>query len=122
VVDCDYRFPPEREAAAKEIDQRLGLDTSSDQLHEAYEKIEPVAKAINAMPCASIAGLRAKALVAFWEVAPLCCGATEFHFDDEWAFQHLFTAVAQLCGLENKIAATGFEMPDISYADDEEDA
>jgi hypothetical protein len=69
-ADRGYRDPPEYEAAAKEIDARLGLDAAADQLHTVFEKIEPIALAIEALPCTSIEGLRAKALVAFWEVAP----------------------------------------------------
>ena len=73
----------------------------------------PLANAINAAPVSSIEGFRAKALVAFWEVAPLGAGDTEFSFDDAWPFQQLFTAVAELCGLKGKMAATGYVLPDI---------
>jgi hypothetical protein len=68
-----------------------------------------------------IAGLRVKALVAFWEVAPLCAGDTEFSFDDAYPFQQIFTAVAELCGLKDKMAATGYELPDIAMVDDDSD-
>jgi hypothetical protein len=44
--------------------------------------MKQLANAINALPVNSIEGLRAKALVAFREVAPLCAGDTEFSFDD----------------------------------------
>jgi hypothetical protein len=77
--------------------------------------------AIEALPCTSIEGLRAKALVAFWEVAPLCADDTEFHFEDAWPFRQLFSAVAEICGLNSKIASTGFDMP-CSGGDDEEEA
>jgi hypothetical protein len=43
-----------------------------------------LANAINAASVTSIEGLRAKALVAFWEVAPLCAGDTEFSFEDAY--------------------------------------
>ena len=76
---------------------------------------------IEALPCTSIEGLRAKALVAFWEVAPLCAGDSEFHFQDAYPFQQLFSAVAEVCGLNSKIASTGFDMPAM-YSDDEEEA
>jgi hypothetical protein len=82
--------------------------------------MEPLMKAINASPVNSIEGLRAKALVAFYEVAPLCAGDTEFSFDDAYPFQQLFTAVAELCGLKGKIAATGYTLPDIG-GDDSDD-
>ena len=83
--------------------------------------MEELANAINAASVNSIAGLRAKALVAFWKVAPLCAGDTEFSFDDAYPFQQLFTAVAELCGLKDKIAATGCELPDIAMVDDDSD-
>jgi hypothetical protein len=79
----------------------------------------------NAASVSSIEGFRAKALVAFWEVAPLGAGDSEFTFDDAWPFQQLFTAVAELCGLTEKIAATGYELPDIGTVeaspDDDDD-
>ena len=35
------------------------------------------------LPVTSLEGLRAKALVAFWENAPLCAGDTEYGCSDE---------------------------------------
>ena len=67
----------------------------------------------------SIEGLRAKALVAFFNVSPLCAGDTEYHFHDEVAFQQLFTAVAEFCGLKDKVAATGYKLPDLPVMVDE---
>jgi hypothetical protein len=46
---------------------------------------------------------------------------TEFHFEDAWPFRQLFSAVAEICGLNSKIASTGFDMP-CSGGDDEEEA
>jgi hypothetical protein len=83
--------------------------------------MKQLANAINASPVTSVEGLRAKALVAFWEVAPLAAGDTEFSFDDAYPFQQLFTAVAELCGLKNKMLATGYELPDIAMVDDDSD-
>jgi hypothetical protein len=74
----------------------------------------PLANAINAACVTSIEGLRAKALVAFWEVAPLCADQTEFSFEDAYPFQQLFTAVAEVCGLKDQMAATGYELPDMA--------
>ena len=76
-------------------------------------------KAINAAPVNSIEGLRAKALVAFYEIAPLGAGDTQFSFEDAYPFQQLFTAVAELCGLNDKIEATGCELPYIGLAYDD---
>jgi hypothetical protein len=105
---------------AKELDDRLGYDEASDRLHVAFEKIEMIAKAIEGMQCRSIEGLRAKALVAFWEAAPLCADSTQFSFEDAYPSQQLFCAVSELCGLNGKLAATGYEMPDIGGDEGEE--
>jgi hypothetical protein len=51
----------------------------------------------------------------------LCAGDTEFSFDDAYPFQQLFTAVAEVCGLKDKMVATGYELPDIAMLDDEDD-
>jgi hypothetical protein len=119
-ADRGYQNPPEYESAAKELDDRLGLDAARDRLNVAFEKIEPIAKAIQGMPCRSIEGLQAKALVAFWEVAPLCADDAEFHFEDAYPFQRLFCAVAEFCGLNGKIAATGFDMPCTDFSDEDD--
>ena len=83
--------------------------------------MKQLANAINASPVTSIEGLRVKALVAFWEVAPLCAGDTEFSFEDAYPFQQLFTAVAEVCGLKGKMAATGYELPDVSDDDSDDE-
>jgi hypothetical protein len=83
--------------------------------------MKQLANAINAASVTSIDGLRAKALVAFWEVAPLCAGDTEFSFDDAYPFQQLFSAVAELCGLKDKMAATGYELPNVSNDDSDDE-
>ena len=88
-------------------------------LSAIHQEMEQLAKAINAASVASVEGLRVKALVAFWEVAPLGAGDTEFSFEDAYPFQQLFTAVAELCGLKDKMAATGYELPDIAMVDDD---
>jgi hypothetical protein len=119
--DDPVRFnEPEVAKAFQDSCEHLGVDEASDTLHSVYEDMEPLMKAINASPVNSIEGLRAKALVAFYEVAPLCAGDTEFSFDDAYPFQQLFTAVAELCGLKGKIAATGYTLPDIG-GDDSDD-
>jgi hypothetical protein len=125
--ECDFGDDPVRlnepevAKAFQDSCEHLGVDEASDTLHSVYEDMEPLMKAINAAPVNSIEGLRAKALVAFYEVAPLCAGDAEFSFDDAYPFQQLFTAVAELCGLKGKIAAMGYELPDIAMADDDSD-
>jgi hypothetical protein len=112
-ADRDFEHPPEIRKAFEDSCERGGVRDASDQLSAIFKEMAPLAKAINAASVTSIEGFRAKALVAFWEVAPLGAGASEFTFDDAWPFQQLFTAVAELCGLSEKIAATGYELPDI---------
>jgi hypothetical protein len=101
--------------------ERSGEPAASAALSKVQEEMEPLIKAINAAPVTSIEGLRVKALVAFREVAPLCASDLEFSFEDEYPFQQLFTAVAELCGLKEKIAATGYALPDIDSPDDDTD-
>jgi hypothetical protein len=90
-------------------------------LSALHDEMKQLANAINAAPVTSIEGLRAKALVAFWEIAPLCATDTEFSFDDEYPFQQLFTAIAECCGLKEKIVATGYTLPAIGLAYDDSD-
>jgi hypothetical protein len=112
-ADRNYEHPPEIRKAFEDSCERRGVREASDELSAIFKEMAPLANAINAASVTSIEGFRAKALVAFWEVAPLGAGDSEFTFDDAWPFQQLFTAVAELCGLKGKIAATGYELPDI---------
>ena len=121
-----------RSAFFDEMGDRLALGDASDRLDAIAQELSPIANAILALPVTSIEGLRAKAMVAFQEVAPLSAGDTGYHFGDEPVFQRLFYAVAQVCGLVGKVAATGYVLPwsevDSDYcggeddSDDEEDA
>ena len=101
--------------------ERWGAGEADDALSAIYQEMKQLEDAINAASVNSIEGLRAKALVAFREVAPLGAGNTEFFFEDAYPFQQLFTAVAELCGLKGKMAATGYELPDIAMVDDDSD-
>src|SRR5450631_3899403 len=120
-ADRNYEYPPEIVAAFNDSCERSGAREADEALFAIHQEMKQLANAINAASVSSIEGLRAKALVAFWEVAPLSAGDTEFSFDDAYPFQQLFTAVAEVCGLKNKIAATGYELPDIGIAYDESD-
>jgi hypothetical protein len=120
-ADRNYEYPPEIVAAFSDSCDRSGANEADEALSAVDAEMKQLTKAINASPVNSIEGLRAKALVAFWEVAPLCAGDTEFSFEDAYPFQQLFTAVAELCGLKGKVAATGYELPDIAMVDDDSD-
>ena len=116
-ADRNYEYPPEIRKAFEDSCERWGIREASDELSAIFKEIAPLANAINAASVTSIEGFRAKALVAFWEVAPLGAGDSEFTFDDAWPFQQLFAAVAELCGLKDKMAATGYALPDIGMVE-----
>src|SRR3984893_11156069 len=120
-ADRNYEYPPEIVAAFSDSCERSGANEADDALSAIHQEMKQLANAINAAPVTSIEGLRVKALVAFWEVAPPCAGDTVFSFDDAYPFQQLFTAVAELCGLKEKMAATGYELPANAMVDDDSD-
>jgi hypothetical protein len=120
-AERNYEYPPEVAAAFDDSCMRSGVDETSNALSAIHDELKPLANVINAAPVNSIEGLRAKALVAFWEVAPLFAGGTHFSFDDAYPFQQLFTAVAECCGLKDKVSATGYDLPDIGAPNDGED-
>jgi hypothetical protein len=100
--------------------ERSGESEARAAMDAIRQKMEELANAINAAPVNSIAGLRAKALVAFSEVAPKHAYDTEFSFERTCAFQQLFTAVAELCGLKDKMAAVDYQLPDVTMVDDDD--
>ena len=81
-ADRNYDYPPEIVAAFSDSCERSGANEADEALSAVDAEMKRLANAINAASVTSIDGLRAKALVAFWEVAPLCAGDTEFSFDD----------------------------------------
>jgi len=117
--DAEFGDPAGRDFNLPEIKalpdscERRGVREAGDELSAIFKEMAPLANAINAASVSSIEGFRAKALVAFWGVAPLCAREPEFTFDHAWPFQQLFTAAAELCGLKDKMAATGYALPDI---------
>jgi hypothetical protein len=120
-AERNYEYPPEVAAAFSDSRKRFGVGEASDALAAIHQQMAPLANAINAAPVNSIEGLRAKALVVFWEVHPLFAGSTDFYFGDPYPFQWLFTAVAEVCGLKEMIAATDYRLPDIDFAYDDSD-
>ena len=120
-AERNYEYSPEVVAPFDDSCERRGVREASDALSAIYAEMKQLANAISVAPVNSIEGLRAKALVTFWEVAPLIAGETEFSFEDAYTFQQLFTAVAEVCGLKDKIAATGYQLRDIGLAYDDSD-
>jgi hypothetical protein len=120
-AERNYEYPPEVAAAFSDSCKRSGTDEASDALSAVHRQMVPLANAINAAPVNSIEGLRAKAMVIFWEVAPLFAGSRLYSFEDALPFQWLFTTVAELCGLKDKIAATGYRLPETDFVYDDSD-
>jgi hypothetical protein len=116
-ADRNYEHPPEIRKAFEHSCKRSDANAACEALHAIFKEMAPLANAINAASVASIEGLRAKALVAFWEVAPVLASENEFSFDDAYPFQRLFTAVAEVCGIKDQMAATGHELPDIGIVE-----
>jgi hypothetical protein len=70
-------------------------------MSELENDMQPLAEEIIAAPATPLGGLRAQALVAFWEALPASAfhhGAFEFRDDGE-ASRSLFEAVAGMTGL-----------------------
>ncbi|SHN86778.1 hypothetical protein [Bradyrhizobium erythrophlei] len=84
-------------------------------------EMEVLDRAIRSLPATSIEGLRAKALPAFYDVAPVCHEDTEYNFEDSFAFQNLFQAVVNVVGLSDKVASTGYEMPERIWLQEEDE-
>lgn len=102
--------------------RRWQVDDEIEASSDLWGQLSDLSKKIYALPATSIGGLRAKALAAFWEVCPLTRNDTEYHFGDDYAFQQLFLGVAGACGLTGMINATGYDLPDISVEEDEEES
>jgi hypothetical protein len=117
----NYNYPPEIEDAFLRRCDRLGVREADDAMDAIHQRMVPLAEAIGAAPVHSIAGLRVRALVTLWEIAPVQAGKTDYSFDDALVAEQLFTAVAEVCGLKQKIAATGYELSDIGLAYDDAD-
>lgn len=115
-----HGFFDQRCKAMDDCWKRWGVGEALVPLLAIKEKLEELTNAINAAPVSSIAGLRVKALAAFWQIAPEHSDDIEYSFDDHRAFQQLFTAVAELCGLKDKMAEVGYQLPDVTMADDDD--
>jgi hypothetical protein len=81
-ADRDFEYSPEIRKAFEDSCGRRGVREASAELSAIFKEMAPLANAINAASVTSIEGFCAKALVAFWEVAPSGAGGSEFTFDD----------------------------------------
>src|ERR1700730_4433980 len=98
-ADRNFEYPPLICAPVDDSCERWGAREAGDALSAIHDELKQLASAIKAASVNSIEGLRAKALIAFYEVAPLSAGDPEFYFGDAYPFQQLFAAVAEVCGL-----------------------
>jgi hypothetical protein len=118
---AEYRASAERHyQVLEDCCERSGANEAGATLSAINQKMEELANAISAASVNSVAGLRTKALVALWKVAPKRADDTEFSFERTCSFQQLFTAVAELCGLKDKMAAVGYQLPDLTMVDDDD--
>jgi hypothetical protein len=78
--------------------QRTGCDVAQAHMSELERDMQPLAEEIIAAPATSLAGLRAKALVALWEALP-AHASHDGAFDFPDASRSLFDAVAEMIGL-----------------------
>jgi hypothetical protein len=78
--------------------QRTGCDVAQARMSELERDMQPLAEEIIAAPATSLAGLRAKALVALWEALP-ANASHDGAFDFPDASRSLFDAVAEMIGL-----------------------
>jgi hypothetical protein len=78
--------------------QRTGCDVAQARMSELERDMQPLAEEIIAAPATSLAGLRAKALVALWEALP-ANASHDGAFDFSDASRLLFDAVAEMIGL-----------------------
>src|SRR5215468_9988161 len=74
--------------------QRTGCDVAQARMSELERDMQPLAEEIIAAPATSLAGLRAKALVALWEALP-ANASHDGAFDFPDASRSLFDAAAR---------------------------
>src|SRR5215468_3299108 len=97
-MDAWLEWAPRMRAALAVAIQHTGCDVAQAYMSELERDMQPLAEEIIAAPATSLAGLRAKALVALWEALPAKASHdVEFDFPD--ASRSLFDAVAEMIGL-----------------------
>ncbi|HZR74189.1 hypothetical protein [Bradyrhizobium sp.] len=99
---------------------RTSANEANDRMDALSLEMEPIKYAIHSLPASSIEGLRAKALVALFDIRPTFAGLEELEFNDEVAFQRLFCAVAEFVGLAEMVADSGYVMPDLPEFDEDD--
>ena len=83
-----------------------GADRANDVMDALHNEMDPIAGFVRDEEIRSVAGLRAKALVAIWDSRPT--GAYHngcIELDDEWSLHSLLTGVAAVTGLSDLFGA-----------------
>jgi hypothetical protein len=94
-----------------EVHKRNGCDQAAHATSILYEKMEPLAEAIRDADIATIAGLRAKTLVAIWDGIPRYSEHDGvFCLDDERIYWSLFSGAIAVTGLSNMVDALQNEL------------
>jgi hypothetical protein len=83
-----------------------GADRACDEEYALHEQMEPIAQFVRDEEVKSVAGLRAKALVAIWDSRPTCASHNGcIELDDEWSLHSLLTGVVAVTGLSDLFGA-----------------
>jgi hypothetical protein len=87
------------------------ISTLRSIAYQKYEEMEPFAKAIRNADVTSIAGLRAKTLVAIWDCQPISSRhGGGFDFENEESHWSLFHAAAAVTGLSEMVSAIEIQL------------
>jgi hypothetical protein len=93
--------PKPARVSGEALESRTSEQQHHDQSQTYWGKLEPLAKRINKAGVHSTRGLRAKALVALWEVLPSSSGGRELCTDWDEPAQTLLHAAAEVAGLRS---------------------
>jgi hypothetical protein len=94
------------------VSKRNGCDRADEELSAIHEEMDPLANLIRYTPTETVAGLRAKTLVAIWDCLPLGAdhqGCFSFDNDDD-SYRSLFHAAAALTGLSDMTSAIDIQL------------
>jgi hypothetical protein len=112
---ADYSAPAWREPLPGKSPAQLflhnalvsnGADRAGDAIDALDQEMELIAQYIRDEEIESLAGLRAKALVAIWDSRPTCASHSGgLNFENEWSLYSLMTGVIAVTGLSDLFGA-----------------
>jgi hypothetical protein len=86
--------------------RRNGADRASDRMTRIHDEMDDLAELIRKTEILTLPGLRAKTLVAMWEVHPIFAAHSgELEFDREDEFRSLLNGAVSVTGLSDLFAA-----------------